>query len=78
MKQRFCIATSIIGGYFDEEFNEATIKLFDRFENNEIIFVVSNLLYLELLKAPPQVRQLLPKYPADKFQRVELTQVAME
>ncbi len=77
MKQRIYIDTSIVGGYFDEEFKEATIKLFERLENTEIIFVVSDLLDLELIKAPQQVKHLLLKYPADKFQRVELTEEAI-
>jgi predicted nucleic acid-binding protein len=74
MKQRIYIDTSIVGGYFDEEFKEATIKLFDRLENGEIIFIVSDLLDLELINAPQQVREHLFKYPADKFQRIELTE----
>ena len=77
MKQGIYIDTSVVGGYFDEEFKEATIKLFDRLDNNEVIFVVSDLLDLELLKAPQQVRQLLHNYPADKFQRVDLTEEAI-
>ncbi len=78
MKQKIYIDTSVVGGYFDEEFKEATIKLFDRLDNNEIIFVISDLLDLELLKAPQQVRQLLHNYSADKFQRVELTEEAIK
>ena len=74
MKQRIYIDTSIVGGYFDEEFKETTIKLFERLENGEIIFVVSDLLDLELINAPQQVREHLFKYPADKFQRIELTE----
>jgi len=77
MKQRIYIDTSIVGGYFDEEFKDATTKLFERLDNNEIIFVVSDLLDLELLKAPQQVRQLLHKYPVNKFQRVDLTEEAI-
>ena len=77
MKQRIYIDTSVVGGYFDEEFKEATIKLFDRLDKNEIIFVVSDLLDLELLKAPQQVRKLLYNYSPDKFQRVELTEEAI-
>ncbi len=46
MKQRIYIDTSVVGGYFDEEFKETTTKLFDRLDNNEIIFVVSDLLDL--------------------------------
>jgi hypothetical protein len=77
MKQRIYIDTSIVGGYFDEEFKEATIKLFERLENNEIIFVVSDLLDLELIDAPQYVREHILKYTADKFQRVELTEEAV-
>ena len=68
----------MIGGYFDEEFKEATIKLFERLENNEIRFVVSDLLDLELLNAPPRVKEHLLQYPADKFERVELTEEAIQ
>ncbi len=74
MKQRIYIDTSVVGGYYDKEFREDTIKLFERFENDEIIFVVSDLLDLELLDAPQRVRELLLKYPPDKFDRIELTE----
>jgi predicted nucleic acid-binding protein len=78
MRQRIYIDTSVIGGYYDEEFQEATRELFKRLENNEIVFVVSDLLDLELLEAPEQVRQLLEKYSADKFERVALTADAIQ
>ena len=78
MKQRIYIDTSVVGGYFDEEFKEATIKLFERLDNNEIIFVVSDLLDLELINAPQNVKEHLFKYSADKFQRVELTEEAVK
>jgi predicted nucleic acid-binding protein len=78
MKQRIYIDTSVVGGYFDEEFEEATKKLFERLDNNEIIFVVSDLLDLELINAPKHVGGHLLKYAADKFQRVELTEEAIK
>ena len=77
MKQRIYIDTSVIGGYFDEEFKDTTRELFKRFENNEITFVVSDLLDLELIGAPKNVRELLYKFSADKFERVELTDEAI-
>ena len=77
MKQRIYIDTSVIGGYFDEEFKDATRKLFKRFENNEITFVVSDLLDLELIGAPKNVRELPYKFSADKYERVELTDEAV-
>jgi len=78
MQSRIYIDTSIVGGYFDEEFREATLKLFERLENNEIIFVISDLLDLELLKAPQRVRELLLRYGPKKFQRIELTAEAIQ
>lgn len=76
MKQRIYIDTSVVGGYFDEEFKEATVKLFERLENNEVIFVVSDLLDLELMNAPTQVREHLLNYSADKFEGIEFTEEA--
>jgi hypothetical protein len=73
MKQRIYIDTSVVGGYYDTEFKEATFLLFDRFEKGEITFVVSDLLDVELLNSPEQVRTLLLKYPAENFERVNLT-----
>jgi hypothetical protein len=78
MKQQIYIDTSVVGGYFDEEFKEATHLLFERLEKNEIIFVISDLLDLELLNAPKNVRELLYNYSADKFYRVELTEEAIQ
>jgi hypothetical protein len=78
VKQRIYIDTSIVGGYFDEEFKESTVALFERLEKNEIIFVISDLLDLELIDAPEQVRNLLQKYSKDKFERVQLTEEAIK
>ena len=78
MKQRIYIDTSVVGGYFDEEFKEATQLLFNRLNKNEITFVISGLLDLELLNAPKNVRELLYNYSVDKFHRVELTEEAIK
>jgi predicted nucleic acid-binding protein len=78
MKQRIYIDTSVIGGYYDEEFEEATRELFKRLENNEIVFVIFDLLDLELLEAPERVRELLQNYSVDKFERVSLTADAIQ
>jgi hypothetical protein len=78
MKQRIYIDTSVVGGFFDEEFKEPTTMLFNRLENGEVIFVVSDLLDLELISAPQHVKEHLLKYSSDKFQRVELTEDAIK
>lgn len=74
MKQRIYIDTSVVGGYFDDEFKEATTKLFERLHKDEVVFVVSELLDLELIDAPQQVKDLLHQYSGDKFERVKLTE----
>jgi predicted nucleic acid-binding protein len=78
MIQRIYIDTSVVGGYFDEEFKEATNMLFQRLENKEVKFVVSDLLDLELLNAPAHVKELLFNYSTDFFERVELTDEALQ
>ena len=78
MKQTIYIDTSVVGGFFDEEFKEATQRLFDRLVNDEVRFVISDILELELLQAPQHVKDLLMNYAPDRFVRVEITQEAME
>jgi predicted nucleic acid-binding protein len=70
------IDTSIVGGFFDNEFATETIALFERLKNREVIFVLSDVLKKELLNAPPNVRDLLQQYDAQCFQHVELTHEA--
>ena len=77
MKQRIYIDTSVVGGFFDEEFKDATQRLFKRLEDNEVIFIISDLLELELIQAPRHVNELLLKYPTDRFERIELTEEIM-
>lgn len=74
MKQRIYIDTSVIGGYYDEEFKEATRALFERLENNEVVFIISDLLELELTNAPQKVRELLSKFPTAQYEFVSLTE----
>jgi predicted nucleic acid-binding protein len=76
MKQRIYIDTSVVGGYFDDEFKEATRKLFDRLTKGEVIFVVSDLLELELIQAPEHVRELLSNFPVNLFERLQFNQEA--
>ena len=78
MKLRIYIDTSVVGGYFDEEFKEATIKLFDRWKNGEVSFVASDLLDLELLNAPEKVRNLLSTFENLRLERIEFSQDASD
>lgn len=58
MPQRLYLDTSVFGGYFDKEFAEHTIPLFDRIKNGEFILLHSTITTDELENAPQKVRDL--------------------
>jgi len=72
-RQRIYIDTSIVGGFFDVEFEKETKLLFQRLENKEIIFVISNLLQEELDDAPIHVKNLLKNFDKNNFEQVIVT-----
>lgn len=58
-KQRLYIDTSVFGGYFDDEFSEFTIPLFERLNNGEFILLFSAVTQDELENAPEKVKELV-------------------
>jgi hypothetical protein len=77
-RQRIYIDTSIVGGFFDTEFEKETKLLFKRLENGEVIFVVSEVPTGELENAPERVRTLLDKYDDNSYEKVPLTDEVRE
>ncbi len=71
MKQRIYIDTSVIGGYFDEEFQEWSKQLFDEIITGKKIAIISDITIEELEDAPAHVRKLLSTIP-DKFKETVL------
>ena len=78
MKQRIYIDTSVVGGYFDDEFSTDTIPFFDRVRNGEIIVVLSDILEAELLRAPEFVKELLTTIPKEQIENIRLSPEATE
>jgi predicted nucleic acid-binding protein len=78
MKQRVYIDTSVVGGYFDDEFSEETIPFFERVLKEQIIILVSDLLTAELTRAPEFVKDFLNNLPESSIERVKLTPDAIE
>jgi len=78
MKQRVYVDTSVVGGYFDEEFSLDTIPFFDRVKKGDIIIIVSDILEAELLRAPEFVRDLLVSLPKINIENVRLSPEAIE
>ena len=71
------IDTSVIGGYFDLEFEEETKKLFQSILNNEFHIIYSTVTEDELLNAPEKVRELLDTIPNENKTKIELTEEAV-
>lgn len=77
MKQRIYIDTSVVGGYFDDEFSSDTIPFFEQAKNGEIRIIVSDLLDAELLRAHEFVKKLLIGIPETNIERVKLSKLAV-
>jgi hypothetical protein len=76
MIQRIYIDTSIVGGFFDEEFKEVTGVLFNKLQKGDVIFVISDLLELELIDAPVNVREHLETYSVNSFEKITFSEEA--
>jgi len=74
--QRIYIDTSVLGGYFDKEFDIATQRLFDEVKKGEYKVVISNITEGELLNAPERVRTLLNNLSID-YEVLKLTDDAV-
>lgn len=78
MKQRIYIDTSVIGGYFDIEFEIPTKLLFDRIMNREFIVYFSEVNETELEFAPQHIRDLTKQIPTDLLKHIEIDEEVEE
>ncbi len=72
------VDTSVIGGYFDIEFEKETRILFDNIESTKYGFMYSSVTEVELLNAPKQIKNLLWTIPNFLIERVSLTEEAVK
>jgi len=72
-KQRLYFDTSVFGGVFDDEFQEASKQLFERVVNGDILCVYSEVTESELLNAPKQVRDFFKSLPSEHLEKIETT-----
>jgi predicted nucleic acid-binding protein len=73
-KQRIYIDTSVIGGYFDDEFSSDTIKFFERIINEDFQVYISEISRLELLPAPKHVQDVIKLIPPKSLIILEFTE----
>lgn len=78
MIKRIYIDTSVFGGYFDKEFDEETKPFFERILEKRIKIIVSEILELELYRAPDFIQDFFESLPSDLIERVELTDESRE
>jgi predicted nucleic acid-binding protein len=71
-KLRIYIDTSVLGGYFDDEFNIDTKKLFEEIRQGDFRLVISDLTERELINAPDEVKTLLQDLKID-FEVIPVT-----
>ena len=72
MKPRVYIDTSVVGGYFDEEFEDDTKKFFSRVFNEDFIIYFSEISETELSLAPAKVKDLKDRIPSTCYRFIEL------
>ncbi len=77
-KLQVYVDTSVIGGCEDEEFSDATRRLWSMFRSGECIMVVSDLTLQEIEGAPAGVRKHLENIPTDFQIQVSITGEARE
>jgi predicted nucleic acid-binding protein len=77
MKQRIYIDTSVIGGYYDSEFETFTIPLFDRIKDGEFTLLYSDVTQDELENAPSNVKTLVQHLKADYTEFLETSDDAV-
>jgi predicted nucleic acid-binding protein len=76
MRRRIYTDTSVLGGYYDVEFQEPSRRLFRRFQMGSDLLLLSDLTRLELLGAPEQVARLVDSLPSSSVEVVELDEEA--
>jgi hypothetical protein len=78
MIQRIYIDTSVIGGYFDEEFEFYTKLFFEKVFEGKIIVIVSDILTTELDGAPHEVWKFFNSIPEKRIEKVEQTEQSIQ
>lgn len=78
MKLKIYIDTSVIGGYFDKEFDKETKLFFEKVYETNTILLVSNLLEFELTSAPQFIKDFFENLPKNKIVIIEASEEAQK
>ena len=75
---RIYLDTSVIGGYYDTEFEEDTRILFEKIKLGQFHVVLSDITEGELQEAPEMIRNLFIELSAGQATKIELTEEAVQ
>lgn len=78
MKLRVYIDTSVVGGYFDDEFEDVTKLFFERIFNKDFLVYFSEISETELSLAPSFVKDLKSRIPIECYRYLELDEESRE
>jgi hypothetical protein len=76
-KLKIYIDTSVIGGYYDEEFETETRLFFEEVKQGKFQIIYSSVTEDELLGAPQKVRNVINEILNNNVTKVELTEEAV-
>ena len=78
MKPRIYVDASVIGGCWDDEFSEHSIRLMECFARGDFVIVVSTLTIQELADSPEEVRRHLAVVSEEHIETLQLDAEARE
>ena len=76
--QRIYLDTSVIGGYYDSEFEEDTRILFEKIKLEQFHVILSDITEGELQEAPEMIRNLFIELSAGLATKIDLTEEAVQ
>ena len=78
MITRYYIDTSVFGGYFDVEFEDATRQLFEKISKESIKILYSELTENELENAPEKIKNFIRGLKKDSIEYIEISKESIE
>lgn len=70
--------SSVIGGYFDPEFETDSRRFIAAARNGRILMLLSEVVVQEILQAPENVQNLLSSIPSSCIEKIELSMEVIE
>lgn len=75
---RIYCGSSVIGGYFDPEFETDSRHFIEALKNGLILMLISEVVVQEILQAPEKVQNLLSSIPPSCVEKIELSTEVIE